>query len=196
MRDWPPVSDTALYFDLASPYSYLAVMRVADVLGSEPELEPVLAGAIFAHRGWGSWALTDARAGNVAEIERRAQARGLPLRWPAQWPANSLRAQRAAVYAKRSGATRPFVEAIYLATFGGGGDLGEPETILAAADAAGIARERMRAALEDPEVKAELRAATEAAIELGVIGVPTLRLGGELYFGDDQLEQAAERLRR
>ncbi|MHB1468148.1 MAG: DsbA family protein [Solirubrobacteraceae bacterium] len=190
------MSETVLYFDLASPYSYLAVMRVADVLGGEPELEPVLAGAIFAHRGWGSWALTEARAGNVAEIERRAQARGLPLRWPAAWPASSLEAQRAAVHAKRRGVTRRFAEAAYLATFGAGGDLSERETILAAGEEAGIAREQMRSALSDPEIKAELRATTDAAIELGVIGVPTLRLGGELYFGDDQLEQAAERLRR
>lgn len=187
------MSDSVLYFDLASPYSYLAVMRVADVLGDEPTLQPVLAGAIFAHRGWGSWALTDARGGNVAEIERRATGRGLPLRWPADWPANSLEAQRAAIFAKRRGATRPFAEAAYLATFGAGGDLNEPETIVAAAQAAGISREDLRAALEDPGVKAELRAETDAAIELGVIGVPTLRLGGELYFGDDQLEHAATR---
>ncbi|MHB1538206.1 MAG: DsbA family protein [Solirubrobacteraceae bacterium] len=187
--------DAVLYFDLASPYSYLAVMRAAEVLGEEPALQPVLAGAIFASRGWGSWALTDARAANVAEIERRALARGLPLRWPQQWPVNSLEAQRAAIHAQRRGAGRRFAEAAYLATFGSGGDLNERETVLAAGEAAGIARVELEAALADPEVKAELRAGTDAAIELGVIGVPTLQLGGELYFGDDELEQAAERLR-
>lgn len=194
MRDWPPVSDSVLYFDLASPYSYLAIMRVAEVLGEEPALQPVLAGAIFAARGWGSWALTDARDANVQEIERRARVRRLPLQWPPGWPPNSLSAQRAAIHAKRQGAGRAFAEAVYLATYGAGGDLGDPETILAAAERAGLARETMMAALADPDVKAELRRETDAALARGVIGVPTLRLGGDLYFGDDQLEQAAERL--
>ena len=38
---------SVLYYDLASPYAYLAVMRAADVLGDAPRLQPVLVGAIF-----------------------------------------------------------------------------------------------------------------------------------------------------
>ncbi len=61
-----------LYFDLASPYAYLAVSRVADVLGEPVALEPILLGAIFGLRGSGSWAHTDARAAEMAEVEVRA----------------------------------------------------------------------------------------------------------------------------
>ena len=50
----------ALYYDLGSPYAYLAVARCEHVLG-DVSLEPVLVGAIFAHRGWGSWGVTDER---------------------------------------------------------------------------------------------------------------------------------------
>jgi hypothetical protein len=70
-----------LYFDLASPYAYLAVERAASVLGAEPALQPVLVGAIFGYRGWGSWAGTPERERNMAEIEQRARAYGLPLTW-------------------------------------------------------------------------------------------------------------------
>jgi 2-hydroxychromene-2-carboxylate isomerase len=166
-------------------------MRVHKLLGREVVLQPVLLGAIFADRGWGSWSLTDARAVNVAEIERRAAAYDLPLRWPADWPPNSLVAQRAAIFAQRKGVGRAFAEAAYLATYGAGGDLGEPETLLVAGEAAGLPRDELTAALSDPEIKAALRQATEAAIALGVNGIPTLQIGGQLYFGDDQLEQAA-----
>src|SRR5829696_3481699 len=44
------ISAVKLYYDLASPYAYLAVARAADVLGAEPELKPVLVGAIFGSR--------------------------------------------------------------------------------------------------------------------------------------------------
>src|SRR4051812_33223670 len=118
-----------LYFDLASPYAYLAVERAASVLGAEPELEPVLLGAIFGMRGHGSWALTDARPEGIAEIERRAAAYGLPLTWPADWPMNSLAAMRAAVWAQEQGALAPFAHAAYQRHFGAGEDISAPETL-------------------------------------------------------------------
>jgi 2-hydroxychromene-2-carboxylate isomerase len=100
------VTVAELYYDLGSPYAYLAVQHAERVIGSAPELRPVLLGAIFAARGHGSWAHTDTRAESVAEVERRAAAYGLPpVRWPAGWPPNTLQAMRAAVGAGRAGAT-------------------------------------------------------------------------------------------
>src|SRR5205085_9663745 len=96
-----------LYFDLGSPYAYLAVERAGGVLGHEPELQPVLLGAIFAARGHGSWAHTEQRAAGEAEIERRAAAYGLPpIAWPPDWPSPPLAAMRAAVIAQQEGRTR------------------------------------------------------------------------------------------
>ena len=48
----------------------------------------------------------------------------------------------------------------------------------------------------DPQVKLALRAATDAAHELGVFGVPTVAVGGELFWGDDRLQDAAAALTR
>jgi 2-hydroxychromene-2-carboxylate isomerase len=186
--------DLVLYFDLASPYSYLAVMRAERVLGRQPLLQPVLAGAIFAHRGWGSWALTSERGANVTEIERRAAAYGLPLSWPEGWPPNSLTAQRAAVFAAALDRGRAFAEAVYLATYGHGAQLGDMQTLIVAGRRAGIAEHELTAAVADPRIKSALRQATDEAIATGVMGVPTLQVAGELYFGDDKLELAVGRL--
>ncbi|HKP88647.1 MAG TPA: hypothetical protein VJT75_01615, partial [Thermoleophilaceae bacterium] len=84
-----------LFYDLGSPYGYLAVARAPAVLGGDVELVPVLLGAIFAERGHGSWSQTGARAANVAEVERRAREYGLPpVAWPPGWPPNTLHAMR------------------------------------------------------------------------------------------------------
>jgi 2-hydroxychromene-2-carboxylate isomerase len=40
-------------------------------------------------------------------------------------------------------------------------------------------------------VKASLRERTEAAIALGVRGVPSVVVGGQAFWGDDRLEEAA-----
>jgi 2-hydroxychromene-2-carboxylate isomerase len=46
--------------------------------------------------------------------------------------------------------------------------------------------------VETESVKLRLTEATNEAIELGVPGVPTIAVGDELFWGDDQLERAAE----
>src|SRR3954471_16219893 len=111
-----------LYFDLGSPYAYLAVERAGAVLGTEPELQPILLGAIFKLRGHGSWAHTEERAAGEAEVERRAREYGLPpVAWPPEWPSNTLAAMRACVWASR----REFVLAAFRRAFVDGDDLGE-----------------------------------------------------------------------
>ena len=183
-----------LYYDLGSPYAYLSVLRAATVLGTAPRLQPVLAGAIFNHRGHGSWGHTEARAANQAEIEARAVRYGLPpVQWPPGWPPNTLQAMRAVVWAQQAhDAGDAFARAAFHAAFAEGADLGDPAVLIAIADRNGLPPADLSAGIADPAVKDALRAATDAAITLGVRGVPTLALDdGRLVFGDDRLEEAA-----
>jgi 2-hydroxychromene-2-carboxylate isomerase len=181
-----------LYFDLGSPYAYLAVERAPGVLGAEPELCPVLLGAIFARRGFGSWAATPARGTRVAEIEARAQRYGLPpLRWPAGWPADGLGAMRAAVWAGRTGRLAEFTRAVFRAQFAEGGDIGDAGLLAACARDAGLPAGELAGAVGRPEIKQELREGTEAAWDAGVRGVPSIAVCDSLFYGDDQLELAA-----
>jgi len=53
----------------------------------------------------------------------------------------------------------------------------------------------LRAALEDQQVKDELRSITGEATAVGVFGVPTVLVGDELFWGDDRLERAADAYR-
>jgi len=48
--------------------------------------------------------------------------------------------------------------------------------------------------MQDPEIKAQLIANTEAAVERGVFGIPTFFVGDEMYFGKDTLWQVEEKL--
>jgi 2-hydroxychromene-2-carboxylate isomerase len=182
---------STLYYDLASPYAYLAFMRAADVLGEAPRLQPVLVGAIFVHRGWGSWAHMETRDENVAEVEARAARYGLPpFTWPENWPPNSLAAMRATVWAEAEhGAGEAFSRAAFRAAFADDRDLGDRAVLDDVARELGL--DGLGDGLADPAVKAALRDATDSAIARGVVGVPTLETAdGRLLFGDDRLEDA------
>jgi 2-hydroxychromene-2-carboxylate isomerase len=184
------------FVDVGSPYAWLAAERVETVLGADVVWEPVLLGAIFAARGWGSWAETERRAEGMAEVERRAASYGLgAVRWPEPWPGNMLLAMRCAVAAAEAGSARAFLLAALRAGFVDGRDLSDPAAVADAASTAGIEGEVLLAAAGRPEVKAALRERTDAAIALGVQGVPSVVVGEHAFWGDDRLEDAARAVR-
>jgi 2-hydroxychromene-2-carboxylate isomerase len=179
-------------YDLGSPYAWLTAERIDDLFSTPPLWLPVLLGGIFQATDRSSWAETDRRAEGVAEVERRAAERGLPEpRWPEPWPSNGLQAMRAAVHAHAIGEGREFALAAFRVHFTEGVTLSDEAGVRLAAERAGLDADAVIAATGDPDVKAALRRNTERALELGVFGVPTVVAGGEVYWGDDRLEEAA-----
>jgi 2-hydroxychromene-2-carboxylate isomerase len=182
------------YFDVGSPYAYLAAERMQGVLPEPAGWQPVLLGGLFKLTGRSSWALGDyrRRQTGMAEIERRARGYGLaPILWPDPWPTDYLAAMRVVTWAFATGhghavATRLFRDAFQL-----GRELSIEAHVLAAVAEVGLDRGEARDAIRDPAIKAALREATESAHALGVFGVPTVEVAGELFWGDDRLEDAA-----
>jgi 2-hydroxychromene-2-carboxylate isomerase len=181
------------YFDLASPYAYLASARVEALLGSEVVWCPILVGALHKHYRRVSWGATpELRAKGVAEIEERAIEYGLPpIKWPNPYPANSLTAMRVATWADQQGRGRDFAEAAFAMAFREGRDLTARAVVLDAAERSGLIPNDVDRALDDPELKLALRRATDQAIAEGVYGVPTFDAAGLLWWGDHQLPAAA-----
>jgi len=191
MQPPPPL----LYYDLGSPYAYLAVERAAAVLGVEPRLEPVLVGGIFVLRGHGSWSQTEERKIRIEEVEERAQRYGLPpLAWPAGWPNNTLKAMRAVIWAERLGAGERFARAAFRRTFAAGEDLSQLDVLLHVAGSVGLPAAELAVTIEEPATKEGLKQATSQAWERGVVGVPCVGVGERIFYGDDQLEAAARTL--
>jgi 2-hydroxychromene-2-carboxylate isomerase len=187
------------YYDLGSPFAYLAAERLDDVLAQAVAWQPVSLGALFKLTGRSSWALgdPDRRQAGMAEVERRAQLYGLaPLRWPDPWPSGYLFAMRVATFAERTGHGREFATHAFRAAFVHGHDLAVREHVLEAARQAGLDVDEVQRAAGEQQIKLALRAATDDAHALGVFGVPTLAVEDELFWGDDRLPDAASALRR
>ena len=183
------------YYDLGSPYAYLAAERVQQVLPVMPVWQPILLGGIWQQSGGRSWGVTDEREAGQAEIERRAEEYGLmPVRWPEGWPNNTLKAMRVATFAQSIGRTVAFSLAAFRQAFAAGRDLSDVDNILIAAAACELHPNAILKALETQSVKDRLREATQEAYDRGVRGVPTIAVGDELFYGDDRLEAAASAL--
>jgi 2-hydroxychromene-2-carboxylate isomerase len=182
---------SVFFFAAMSPYSWFAAERIGTLL-PDAEWRPVFAGGLFKACGRVSWGLTEDRAAKLADCQARARAHGLgPIHWPDPWPTNDVLIARAMIVADQRGALTPFALTAMRMAFREGLDLGQAGVVRAVGERSGLAGEEIAEAIRDPEVKAALRAANDEAVALGVFGVPSVRVGATLFWGDDRLEEAA-----
>jgi 2-hydroxychromene-2-carboxylate isomerase len=192
------VSDrtAAFFYDFSSPYSYLAAERISGLFAEaeleQPEWIPISFGHVLKDSGRRPWSFEEDRSVDFAEIQRRADERGLPrVLYPDGWPIEnySIAPARAATFAKESGRVVSFSLAMFRQVFAGGRDL-DLDTVMIAGAACELHPNALGKALETKAVKRGLQEATEAAISRGVEGIPTVAVGDELFWGDDRLDDA------
>jgi 2-hydroxychromene-2-carboxylate isomerase len=184
------------FCEFASTYSYLAAMRIAPLAqaaGVTVRWRPFLLGPIFKAQGWDTspFNLYPAKGRYmVRDCERGAQALGLTFRMPEPFPQNTLLAARVACVGLEGGWGEEFSRRVYRAQFSEGRNIGEPPVIAAIVDALGQDGAAAIARAGSDGIKQTLRATTEEAQRLGVFGAPSFISGGELFWGNDRLEQA------
>ena len=182
---------TDFFFGAMSPYSWLAAERIAGLL-PQARWRAVFLGGLFHGAGRESWGFSDRREQEMAECERRAAEYGLgPMQWPERWPTSDLAVARAMTFAEREGTLERFALAAMRLAFLEGRDLEQRETVLEAGARSALDSTLLERALADETIKLALREETERALARGVVGVPTLAVGEQLFWGDDRLEEAA-----
>ena len=163
------------YYDLGDPECYLVAERIMTSLDQPPEWEPVLASEL------GAVATTIDRG----RIESDAQAQGLmPMRWPAQLPADTRQAMLAATYAKRVGRAVAFSLAAFRQAFAAGRDLGEESTVLLAGAASEMHPVALLKGIALRSVTMALETANERARAAGVHTLPALQIDDRLLTGE------------
>jgi 2-hydroxychromene-2-carboxylate isomerase len=182
------------HFDLLSPYAYIAwtqIHRVAAAHGHEVEPVPtLLAGLLNAHGTKGPAEVPAKRVYVFKDAYRKAHSFGLPaLTPPPTHPFNPLLALRLCTLPLPAETRRRLIDALYAATWAGGGGVESPADVRPIVTGLGLDAEALIAAAGAPAAKAALKENTEAAVAAGVFGVPTAVVGGELFWGVDALPQ-------
>mgnify|MGYP001058663972 CR=1 FL=1 len=187
-------------FDLGSPYSYLAwyqLPKVAQAQGARIVYTPVLLGGIFQATGNASPAGVPAKARYLdADLQRWAQAWGVPYSPNPAFPINTLALMRGAVAMQMQG-DEPFqryMDAMYQAMFGQPRNLGDPAEVAAVLTAAGFDAARFMAQIGDQAVKDKLKDNTTQAVARGVFGAPSFFVGDALFWGQDRIDQVGQAL--
>ena len=191
------VARIEFFYDVVSPYSYLAYGRVNQICEehrAELVLRPILLGAV--HKAVGLQAPVEIKNKGpyqLRDIDRWAEHYGLPMKFPDPFPFRTLKTMRAAVALEEAGDLEQFTrEAFNLYWEEGGAPKG-----FEAADEDGPLREVTRRIGRNPEevleevsseeAKEALKGATAEAIERGVFGAPAFFVGDEMFWGNDRL---------
>lgn len=184
------------WFEFASTYSYPAAMRVERVAkqaGVSLRWRPFLLGPIFGQQGWNTspFNIYEAKGRYMwRDLERICGGLGLSFRRPSVFPRNGLLAARIACAHAEAEWIGSFVRAVYSANFGEDRDIADASVLLQILSELGIPADSVVAQASGAESKQQLREQTEAAQRLGIFGAPSFRVGDELFWGNDRLEDA------
>ncbi|MGF6288879.1 2-hydroxychromene-2-carboxylate isomerase [Paraburkholderia youngii] len=125
-------------------------------------------------------------------MERQCRKYGLALTRPSTFPRAALLAMRIALL----GANEPWIGAwcrqIMQLNFVGDRDIGSIDVVSEALDSLGLPVQSVIDAAQSDANKLRLREQTERAISKGIFGAPTFFVGGEMFWGNDRLEDALD----
>lgn len=184
------------FFDCSSPWTYLAFTRVHDVAArtkTEIVWKPILVGGVFNAVNQDVY---ERRANPdplkaayyTKDLEDWAHFAGIHIGQPAVFPVNSVRAMRGALIALQDGKIVPYTRAVFEAYWGDLQDISLPEVLSLIVTPLGYDAAEFLQRINEPEVKAKLRANTDELIKRGGFGSPTMFVNGEdMYFGNDRL---------
>jgi 2-hydroxychromene-2-carboxylate isomerase len=193
------------YYDLVSPYSYLAygqIGRFCRENGAELVLRPMLLGAVHKEAGIKSPIETKLKARYQArDIRRWADHYGVALKFPDPFPFRTLKTMRAAVFLRERGELEAFTEAAFASYWEEGGapkgfeEADENGPISVVARRMGADPEEVLEGAASSGAKQGLKDATSEAVQRGVFGAPAFFVGDEMFWGNDRLHFVEAALR-
>ena len=176
------------WFDVISPFTYLAFEHLPQALEGcsyEVQYRPVLFAGLLGHWGQkGPAEVEPKRQWTFRHIAWLSHTLKVPIDTPASHPFNPLPLLRLSLACAQPGdlPNRRVVEALMRHVWRGGADASDPQRLRALAE--------QLAPVRDPagdDVKKELRALSDEALQRGVFGVPTFDVDGRLFWGIDAL---------
>lgn len=192
------MTSVTLYFDVVSPYSYLALERCPG-FADEHDVGwlpvPVVYGALLDATGLVGPVETDLkRRYTFRDVQRAATLQDVPLVGPPAHPFRSLEALRLTLTVQEPDRRLALARRLARAAWGEGEDLTDLDTLGKLAREVDVPTDALADRIRDPKIKTALRESTEEALGKGVFGVPTFRLEDELFWGHDRMSHLAARL--
>jgi 2-hydroxychromene-2-carboxylate isomerase len=188
-------------FDFGSPNAYLSHLVIPDIekrQGVKFKYVPILLGGVFKLTNNRSPAESNAGIKNKPEYQRLETERfirqhGITRYKPNPFfPVITLMVMRGAFAARKLGIFERYVDEVYRHMWADPKKLDDPAVLKAALIESNLPADKLFELVQTQEIKDELLAETERAVERGTFGSPTFFVDDEIYFGKDRLRDVEE----
>jgi len=173
------------YFDLVSPYSYIASMLIDDVAhrgNAKVSWKPFLLGGVFKAVG-----TTDPPGLHpikkpylLKDLQRLSKHLKIPIKMPPDFPVRTVLAMRT-LCGFNADEIPQAANTLYKAYWVNNKDIADPDVVGSLVGREAVERAGMQ------EIKDALFQSTEEAVRLGAFGAPTFFVKDEMFFGHDRL---------
>jgi 2-hydroxychromene-2-carboxylate isomerase len=180
------------YFDYLSPFAFFSWLRI-EKFCEQFELEltahPVVFGKLLDHWGHMGPAEIPPKSQWVGRYcKRYAALEGFDYSPPKYHPFNPLPSLRMSLNQVSGNDQHAVISAIFKAGWTEGEDLGDVAGLISILEREGIDCQGFEQKIKQAETKNALISETDNAIARGVFGVPTMIIGGQLFWGNDQFD--------
>jgi 2-hydroxychromene-2-carboxylate isomerase len=185
------------YFDFSSPFAYLGATQIEKIVaraGATMTWKPMFLGGVFKAVETPLvpfFKLSEEKRAYIAkDMQRWAQWWDVPFNFPSQFPMMTVKPLRMCLTLDDPS---PFIQRVFAAYWSEGLDISNEDVLRQCCKDISIDPETVTRAGE-PQVKAQLQAATAQAVHNGVFGAPTSIVNGHLFWGQDRLEMVEKAL--
>lgn len=184
------------WYEFGSTYSYPAAMRMeglAAAAGVTVEWRPFLLGPLFKRQGWNDspYNVNPARGKYMwHDVARLCVRHGIPFKRPTVFPRRALLPARLGMLEEMRAHLPAFSRAVYRANFVEDCEIDDPATLAPILSGLGLDAARLIARAGEDAVKERLKERTEEAWERGIVGAPSCIVAGEVFWGQDRIEEA------
>lgn len=181
------------YWDIGSTNTYFALKLIQPIAMKHDAIirwHPFNLGFVFQSNNYVLMEESKAKLKNRRDdLMRWARRYELPFKMPSRFPIKTSRALRGAIAMRQWGKELAYMEAIFSAYWEQDvGTIGEYDTLRPIAESLGVDGTAFQAASESEDVRKALIGSTNAALERGVFGVPSIMIGDDLYWGKDRFD--------
>ena len=195
------------FYDYSSPWTYLAFTKIAGLCrkyNADLQWRPFLVGGVFNTVNPSVYEFREkgvpAKQHYLAkDMSDWARYYGLKIIMPPSvFPVNSVKALRGALVAlERPGTFLPYSYRVFETYWGEDQDISQDEVLRKIVVAVGLDEEEYFDKIKRQDYKDRIRANTDAVIERGGFGTPTIYVNGDsMFFGNDRLVLVEEALKR
>ena len=185
------------YFDIISPYSYIAHKKIQKVKENQKIIfnyKPILLGGLHNLAGISAPAFNKYKIKNMqSDCELVSKKNDISFIWNSKFPINSLSIMRGYL-SLDDNQKEEYLNIFFNAYWKDNLDLSSEQEFLKLLVTLGIDSKNFFEKIKQQSIKDDLKKLTSDAFEKEVFGAPTFIVNNKIFWGQDRLEYALEEL--